>query len=94
MLKLWAKIIKNHQIQKDIVLEVELLQTKAETVKNSLTELALSFDMARPIWLPKNGNDLKQFVVTRFFPDQFMESLEFDYLEIEIIDNQKKKKNH
>lgn len=90
MLKIWGKLIKNHLIVQDMVLECPEKKSRAETVRPALSEFAIGLDIARPIWLPKNEKDLQQFVVTRFYPDQFMESIDFDCFEIEIISDDKK----
>lgn len=91
MIKIWGKLMKSHRIEKDMVLEYVPQKNRAETVRLSLNEFSIGLDIARPIWLPKNEKDLLQFVVTRFYKDQFMEGIDFDYLEVEIIGEEKKK---
>ena len=91
MLKLWGKLIKNHKIIRDVVLETALTDDSAQTVRAALNDFAPALDIARPIWLPKNEADLTRFIVSRFYPDQFMESVDFDWLEIEIIGDDRKK---
>ncbi len=91
MLKLWGKLIKNHKILQEVVLDQPLENDSAQTVKTALNEFAIALDVGRPIWLPKNEKELRQFILTRFYPDQFLESIDFDYLEIEIISDDRKK---
>lgn len=92
MLKLWGKLIKHHKIVRDAVLDMTLITDSAQTVRAALDDFAPALDIARPIWLPKNETDLTKFIVTRFYPDQFMESVDFDWLEIEIIGDDRKEK--
>ncbi len=92
MLKLWGKLIKHHKILREAVLDTELTGDTAQTVRAALNDFAPALDIARPIWLPKNETDLTKFIVTRFYPDQFMESIDFDWLEIEIIGDDRRKK--
>lgn len=92
MLKLWGKLIKHHKILREAVLDTELTGDTAQTVRSALNDFAPALDIARPIWLPKNETDLTKFIVTRFYPDQFMESIDFDWLEIEIIGDDRRKK--
>lgn len=91
MIKIWGKLIKNHKIIKDAVLEYKESGSRSEMVKLSLNDFALELDIARPIWLPKNEKDLSQFIVTTFFADQFLEGVDFDSFVIEIISQDKKK---
>ena len=93
MLKLWGKLIKHHKIVRDVVLDRALITDSAQTVRAALDDFAPALDIARPIWLPKNETDLTKFIITRFYPDQFMESVDFDWLEIEIIGDDRKQKN-
>ena len=93
MLKLWGKLIKHHKIVRDVVLDRALITDSAQTVRAALNDFAPALDIARPIWLPKNETDLTKFIITRFYPDQFMESVDFDWLEIEIIGDDRKQKN-
>lgn len=90
MLKIWGKLMKNHLIQRDAVLEYDSAKSRAEVVRQSLNDFAIELDIARPIWLPKNEKELSNFIVTTFYPDQFMEAVDFDCLVIEIIGEKKK----
>ena len=43
-------------------------------------------DLGTPIWLDMNIADFKRHNKTRFTQDSFVESIDFDYLEIQIIE--------
>ena len=43
-------------------------------------------NLSIPIWLDLNIRDFKKFSRTRFTGDSFMEEVDFDYLEIRIIE--------
>lgn len=92
MLRIWATLMKNQKIIQDMVLEYPQTDDRMEIIKQSLNDFALAFDISRPIWLPKNESDLQRFPVTRFFPDQFIDSVSFDCMVLEIIGEEKKKK--
>ena len=47
---------------------------------------AEAFDLQQPIWLDKNINEFKRVDKTRFEQDNFIEQIDFDYLEIEVIE--------
>jgi hypothetical protein len=44
------------------------------------------FDLAVPIWLDANVAEFKRHSKTRFGSDNFVEEIEFDYLEIQVIE--------
>lgn len=44
------------------------------------------FNCAKPIWLDTNISEFQRRSKTRFSQDNFIESLDFDYLEIQITE--------
>ena len=44
------------------------------------------FDLSVPIWLESNIFDFKHGRKTRFTKDSFVEAIDFDFLEIQIIE--------
>ncbi|WP_414732904.1 hypothetical protein [Acetobacterium carbinolicum] len=60
-------------------------------IQAALEIICHDFDLEKPMWFDKNTKELKQISKTSFHEDQFIESIWFDYLEIEIIDDGKKK---
>lgn len=86
MFRLWAKIIENNKINKDLVVgnnETDLNRTKK--VFQAVDDICYEFNLAKPIWLEANISDFKRHNKTRFAQDNFIESIDFDYLEIEVI---------
>ena len=47
---------------------------------------ALLFDLGKPIWLDSNVSDFKRHGKTRFTKDNFVEDIDFDFLEMHIIE--------
>ena len=39
-----------------------------------------------PIWLDMNINDFKRTSKVRFYKDSFIDSIDFDYLEVQVIE--------
>ena len=52
----------------------------------ALHDICMEFDLQEPIWLDKNINEFKRVDKTRFAQDNFIESIDFDYLEIHVIE--------
>ena len=44
------------------------------------------FDLGKPIWLDSTISEFKRHDKARFTADNFIESIEFDYMEIQIIE--------
>ena len=52
----------------------------------ALSQALAKLDLSRPLWLDKNQKEWDDFGQTRFLPDAFLESVDFERLEIEYID--------
>ena len=87
MFRLWAKAFKNSKVFNDIVIS-DMAEDKNRTRKvfDAIDEVCYEFDLSRPVWLSKNINEFKRRDKTRFDQDNFIDSLEFDYLEIQVIE--------
>ena len=45
-----------------------------------------TYDLPKPIWLDSTVTSFKRNAKTRFAQDNFMEPIDFDYLEIHVIE--------
>ena len=86
MFKLWGKLFKNNRMLRDTVIENSSDDTRTHKIFEALDDICYQFDLGKPIWLDSNVTDFKRHRKTRFTSDNFMESIDFDYLEIHIID--------
>jgi len=87
MFRLWAKIWKDTHLLRDMVVENDNpTQSRTQKVLGALDQVCYDFDLSRPIWLDSNINDFKKHDKTRFSSDNFIDSIEFDYLEIHVIE--------
>ena len=86
MFKLWIKEIKDNHLVKDITVNDESNETRTHKVFKSLEKGCSEFDLSVPIWLDSNISEFKSVSKTRFSKDSFIESIDFDYLEICIIE--------
>ena len=86
MFRMWAKIFKNNHMLQDTCIEDCSDDTRTHKVFHSLEEVCHQFDLGIPIWLDINISDFKRHSKTRFTQDSFVESIDFDYLEIQIIE--------
>ncbi len=86
MFRLWGKIWKDNHIIKDIMIKNDTYDTRTHKVFQGLERICYEFDLEQPIWLDANINDFKLHSRTRFTRDSFIEQIDFDYLEIQVIE--------
>ena len=86
MFRLWGKIWKDNHLLQDMVFEDDSNDTRTHKVFRGLEKICYDFDLAKPIWLVKTINEFKQHDKTRFYQDNFIEEIPFDYLEIQVIE--------
>lgn len=86
MFRLWAKIIKDNHLLKDTVICDDSEDTRTHKVFHAIEEACYEFDFGKPIWLDSTISEFKRHDKARFTADNFIESIEFDYMEIQIIE--------
>ena len=90
-MKVWAKTIQDHKMQKDVVQEfspARPLDLNEWTLV--IHELCQMLDLERPVILNKHVQDLNQFGHTLFRSSDFMDYFVYDLFEIEVFPEQKK----
>ena len=85
-MRIWFKIFKDTHLLKEETIEDESTDTRTHKVFRALDEICDAWNLAKPIWLDTNISEFKRRSKTRFTQDNFIESLEFDYLEIQITE--------
>ncbi len=86
MFRLWAKIFKDNRMLKDTVIADDSDDTRTHKIFRALDSVCYEFDLGKPIWLDATVKDFKRHDKTRFTQDNFMEQIEFDYMEIHVIE--------
>ena len=86
MFRLWGKIIKDNRLLKDTVICDDTLDTRTHKIFHALDQICYEFDLSKPIWLDSTIADFKKHDKARFYQDNFVDTIEFDYLEIHIIE--------
>ncbi len=85
-MKVWAKLWKNNRMLRDLVVEEDTDDTRTHKIFHALEEVCMAFDLGKPIWLDANIRDFKRHKKTRFYQDSFIEEIEFDYMELMILE--------
>ena len=86
MFRLWAKTFQNNHMLRDICIEDGSDDTRTHKIFRALDEICLQFDLSKPIWLDKTVAEFKRHRKTRFTQDNFIDNIDFDYLEIQVIE--------
>lgn len=86
MFRLWGKIMKDNRMVKDTVICDTSADTRTHKIFHALDEICREFDLSKPIWLDCTIEEFKRHNKARFYQDNFVDSIEFDYLEIHIIE--------
>ena len=86
MFRLWAKEFKDNRMLCDTVICDETDDTRTHKIFKALEDACLAFDLGKPIWLDSNVSDFKRHGKTRFTKDNFVEDIDFDFLEMHIIE--------
>jgi len=86
MFRLWAKIFKNNKLLQDTVIIDSSDLNRTRKIYAALDKICYEFNLSKPIWLDSTIKDFKRHSKTRFTNDNFIEDIDFDYLEIEVIE--------
>lgn len=86
MFRLWGKIWKDNRLLKDYTYEEESNDTRTHKIFNGLEQICYEFDLGKPIWLDNIVADFKKHAKAQFYKDSFIEEINFDYLEIQVLE--------
>ncbi len=84
MTKIWAKLMKDEKIQKNIVYIVENQFTYSQ-MQNYLFDICEKLDIASPILVKNHIFHLAKFNFVKFVQRDFMDSISFDSFILEFI---------
>ena len=88
MFRVWAKIWKENKMIRDTVVEIAAEDTRTHQVFQALEKACYEFDLSVPIWLDHNVEEFKRVAKTRFHADNFVDTIDFDALEFQIIEEE------
>lgn len=86
MFRLWGKIIKDTRLLKDTIICDDSVSTRTQKVFRSLESICYQLDLETPIWLDTTIEEFRCHNKARFYQDNFIEQIDFDYLEIQVIE--------
>lgn len=87
MFRIWGKVFKDTHLLKDtVIVNEDSSLNRTKKIFNALDDICYEFDLSKPIWLDANISEFKSLSKTRFTQDNFIEELDFDYLELQVIE--------
>ena len=60
--------------------------TRTHKIFAAIEDVCAQFDLGQPVWLDSNIHEFKRHSKTRFRQDSFIEQIDFDFLEIHVIE--------
>lgn len=85
-MKIWGKLVENTHTVQELTVEDYNRETRTHKIMSALDEICIKMNIGRPIWLEKNIDEFKKRKKTRFTADSFMEEIDFDYLELQVLE--------
>ena len=87
MFRMWGKIWKDNRLVKDTVICIsDYSLSRTQMVLQSLDEICIQFDLGHPIWMDSTIREFQRHDKARFYQDSFVETIDFDFLEIQVIE--------
>lgn len=86
MFRLWGKLWKGNHLIRDTVVEDDSDDTRTHRIFRALEQICYEFDLEKPLWLDATVSEFKRHSKARFYQDNFIEDIDFDYLEIQVIE--------
>ena len=86
MFRLWGRLVHKNHTLKDMVVCDDTSETRTHKIFRGLNSICDAWNLAVPIWLDSNIEEFKRHAKARFYQDSFIETIPFDYLEIQIIE--------
>lgn len=85
-MRIWFKIFKDNHLMRDMVVTDEGDDTRTHKIFHALDQVCYEFDLSKPIWLDATVAEFKRHAKARFNQDNFVEQIDFDFLEIHVIE--------
>ena len=87
MFRVWGRTFKSNKMLQSTTIELDIPdETRTHKVFIALEQICEEFDLSNPIWLDNNIDEFKRISRTRFYQDSFIEHIDFDYMEIQVIE--------
>ena len=88
MFRMWCKIFddKQHLIKDTVIKNADPALNRTRKINAAIHDACYEFDLGEPIWLESNITDFQRHSKVRFTKDNFIEDIDFAYMEIQVIE--------
>ena len=85
-MRIWFKSWADNHMLHDLVVEDESDETRTHKIFNAVDKACYEFDISKPLWLDSTVREFKKHSKARFYQDNFVDEIDFDYLEIHVLE--------
>ncbi len=85
-MRIWFKIFQDNHLLRDTVITDDGNDTRTHKIFNALEQACYQFDLSKPLWLDATVAEFKRHAKARFYQDNYVEEIDFDFLEIHVIE--------
>ena len=85
-MRIWFKMIQDNHLLNYYMFLDESEDTRTHKIFRGLEQACLQFDLGKPSWLDATVAEFKRHAKARFTKDCFVEEIDFDFLEIHVIE--------
>lgn len=85
-MRIWFKMFHDTHMLASETIEDYSEETRTHKIFRGIEEACNRLDLGKPIWLDANIAEFKRLAKTRFYQDSFIEEIDFDYLEMDVIE--------
>lgn len=86
MIRLWGKIYKKNKMIKQYEYTCNEDIAYQKQLTKCIVAICYKFDIQKPYWLNRNLKEYNRIKKTSFNQDNFIEKIDFDKFEIEVLD--------
>lgn len=85
-MRIWFKEFKDTRMIKDMVVEDNSANNRTKKIFGAIDKMCYEFDLGEPIWLESSITEFKRHAKVKFRQNNFVEMVDFDYLEMHVIE--------
>lgn len=85
-MRIWFKEFKDTRMLRDMVVEDYSEVNRTKKIFEAIDKMCYEFDLGEPIWLESSILEFKKHAKVKFRQDNFVDAIEFDYLEMHVIE--------
>lgn len=88
MFRIWFKCFDDggHLLKDTVIANDSADLSRTSKIFDAIDKVCIEFDLSHPVWLDPNIAAFKRHSKVRFTQDNFIDSIDFAFLEIEVIE--------